>query len=957
MATKYAQQDGNWSDDIADTTWFDAESGGNAVDHPDEGDNAIINAGVTITIDDAADATIIAGGDTGNAIDVKGILQYLSTAGVDHILQCKGHLKTTLGGLLQVGTVANPIPAARTFTIKLNYSDTPAEGKYGLLNYGEMILQGDPARITVTKCMLNADAAVNATSLTTDVATGWKDNDDIAIASTTRTWSQAENGKMNGDAVGTALTIDGFGGAGGGLAYAHDGQSPIQAEIINLTRNIKITSHTPASYRGYVCCYSGSTPDVDYVEFYMLGYNTTYKHGVEIRTTAVDATNFAYCSVWGKAASNSPFYLDSQNAVIDNCAIYNTDEEFRITYQNNYVTNNTLIKINDYGFYFINFQQTFTGNSISSCKSYGIYAYITQTPVDFSNITVHSCNVIGIYIRGSFSLTATLEHLTLWRNNHAGLYLYDCSLIDVNYITAFGNNYTNISIKGATFKIKEALLNGDSSYATPYGIQIQQINPNCYLEHSELSVVSGIKIAHSTSDLYFVSDAYADVIIKNTKLSCSTKVSNINNAIFGSRAQCEDLDQIQYNDKAWYKYGIVVRDNSTFKTGSYSMRFDQLWAADDWLEYEVEIPVKDAESVVVSAWLRKNASYTSANRPKIKLSGMGITETEDQMSDVTDTWEKVTVSGTPTRTGLAKLTLMTYLTNAGASAWCDFEKTGLTMPVLNTLEGGFWADGHIAQILFDTGSITAAEFWKMLTADIDKAGSFGNLFKDYIDAAITTRASHSAADVDTQLTGSHGAGSWAGDTKEQIRTEMEGAGTKLTLVKTQTDKMNFTGTDIKATLDGEKVALSDATETQIDDIENATIIARATINDATPSTTKFITTLTETDNTFWPRAALLMTSGQNKGQIRGIKTYNGSTKEIQIQTPLSYTPANGDAFWILPARKFLTPDIVEFREEMDANSTKLAFLAAIEGGRWKIISNQMIFYKEDNVTEVARFNL
>ena len=29
----------------------------------------------------------------------------------------------------------------------------------------------------------------------------------------------------------------------------------------------------------------------------------------------------------------------------------------------------------------------------------------------------------------------------------------------------------------------------------------------------------------------------------------------------------------------------------------------------------------------------------------------------------------------------------------------------------------------------------------------------------------------------------------------------------------------------------------------------------------------------------------------------------------------------------------------------------------ISGGRWKIVNNKMIFYKEDNVTEVARFNL
>jgi len=33
------------------------------------------------------------------------------------------------------------------------------------------------------------------------------------------------------------------------------------------------------------------------------------------------------------------------------------------------------------------------------------------------------------------------------------------------------------------------------------------------------------------------------------------------------------------------------------------------------------------------------------------------------------------------------------------------------------------------------------------------------------------------------------------------------------------------------------------------------------------------------------------------------------------------------------------------------------FLKEIEGGRWEIVSNQMIFYKSDNTTEVARFNL
>ena len=37
--------------------------------------------------------------------------------------------------------------------------------------------------------------------------------------------------------------------------------------------------------------------------------------------------------------------------------------------------------------------------------------------------------------------------------------------------------------------------------------------------------------------------------------------------------------------------------------------------------------------------------------------------------------------------------------------------------------------------------------------------------------------------------------------------------------------------------------------------------------------------------------------------------------------------------------------------------TDVAFIKSIEGGRWRITGNQMIFYASDNVTEVARFNL
>lgn len=41
----------------------------------------------------------------------------------------------------------------------------------------------------------------------------------------------------------------------------------------------------------------------------------------------------------------------------------------------------------------------------------------------------------------------------------------------------------------------------------------------------------------------------------------------------------------------------------------------------------------------------------------------------------------------------------------------------------------------------------------------------------------------------------------------------------------------------------------------------------------------------------------------------------------------------------------------------EENSPQIESIYNIEYGRWRIVSNQMIFYKEDNVTEIARFDL
>lgn len=56
---------------------------------------------------------------------------------------------------------------------------------------------------------------------------------------------------------------------------------------------------------------------------------------------------------------------------------------------------------------------------------------------------------------------------------------------------------------------------------------------------------------------------------------------------------------------------------------------------------------------------------------------------------------------------------------------------------------------------------------------------------------------------------------------------------------------------------------------------------------------------------------------------------------------------------------YFSPDTYYASEQynVEENDPRVADTYHMQFGRWKIESNQMIFYKEDNITEIARFDL
>lgn len=88
-------------------------------------------------------------------------------------------------------------------------------------------------------------------------------------------------------------------------------------------------------------------------------------------------------------------------------------------------------------------------------------------------------------------------------------------------------------------------------------------------------------------------------------------------------------------------------------------------------------------------------------------------------------------------------------------------------------------------------------------------------------------------------------------------------------------------------------------QSNVDILIGAMIVTQSTVSDASPSTTGFVTALSNSTNDFYKNAVLTFTSSTLDGQSRRISAYNGTTKRITLDPALTSAPANGDSFTIV----------------------------------------------------------
>jgi len=64
----------------------------------------------------------------------------------------------------------------------------------------------------------------------------------------------------------------------------------------------------------------------------------------------------------------------------------------------------------------------------------------------------------------------------------------------------------------------------------------------------------------------------------------------------------------------------------------------------------------------------------------------------------------------------------------------------------------------------------------------------------------------------------------------------------------------------------------------------------------------------------------------------------------------------GDVWVLIRDSQGAVREMVKIAPSIDSLKVDIDFLRAIEGGRWQIVGQQMVFFAENNTTEVARFD-
>ena len=547
---------GNWSRFLRTTTTA-APAAADTLIVTGEYSGAGVNSTFTVTMDNTA-ATVFGQMST----NTKGIVSSATAASTAYKFTTNQDLLLNPDSVLEIGTSGTPIPSSSSFTLQLNQGGINVNK--GIILSGNATFRSYGNSIT-TKAFLNADAAAAATTLTSDVATGWLSGDLIMIASTTRTSTQSETKTMTANATGTSIPIS-------AITNAHSGTSPTKAEIGNLTRNVLITSDT-ASFGTYLLCSASSIVDLNFVQFRWMGSATANKRGIDV-ITSTGSFNLVGASLHDFQTGSFGILINqgtSANITVSNTNFYNIANSLSVNAIN--ITAST-ITINDIlcilGSITNNGQATTFTNITVASGTITVSNIEALTGLTINNLTAHSSSAAGIVMASATVNILNASNFTTWRNTTRGVFFSSCHNANVTGITTFGNATNGIETTSCSvLNINNITANAGVTLTQPEGFRFSGNNNQIFVNNSTFGATN----THSIGDVVIATNRIStEGFFNNCLFSSTNEIANQTFLAENSFISSTRHDQTNGVHKLWKKTVTITSDNTITFLGNLSQR-------------------------------------------------------------------------------------------------------------------------------------------------------------------------------------------------------------------------------------------------------------------------------------------------------------------------------------------------------------------------------------------------
>lgn len=500
---------------------------------------------------------------------------------------------------------------------------------------GSFIAAGSTMSYTWTT--LNGDVPIGGTTFSTSVVTNWKTGSDIVISPTVRHANSSVTVQYDRRTI-SSISNDLI--SVSSLTYAHSGTGETSADVINLTRNCRISSSSP-TLRSYLTV--GSTicelnfSDVEFINFGSsiatgaINFNGSGTSGL----LYVKNCSFNNCGSGVVLTTSSHFY----NCIVDNC-VYSTNAATTGTFVyngntpttqpislNSYVSNNCVIfggtSSTTPGISLVNNSIDVENNSISGIQGAQSFLYGQTTTYiingKFNNNKGRFCgNGMTVYFSDTVRTGNHPTDNVSLRNLNYGFYLAGSTNSKIYNLTSKGNGISNIlcsyGVNASTYNlhVNNSLIESDATYTSGTGILLAlgsypNISNESYVTFNDCHI--GVNVAHTTADIRFNSDTdtFCDLVFNNCYFGSSIEVSQPQFMSRGSKISIQRANQVNGAHRTYYNNGTLTLDTTIYRSSSKSVR---LTPSNTPPFYQIfgrkVIPVRGNTQPIISVWVRKS---------------------------------------------------------------------------------------------------------------------------------------------------------------------------------------------------------------------------------------------------------------------------------------------------------------------------------------------------------------